>query len=605
MKVQKPSGRKLNHNKRTVTPKLFVFVDTETLLDRNDPNVIKHSFRLGVAWFVRYRSETDNPTITKLRFTDISDFWDKLDGFVKGKNTVHLIAHNAFFDSTILQHITHLEERGFECRFIFEDGVTFIANWANDQRKVMILDNANWFKGKLETWGETLGIEKLPMPEFSDSDDKWFVYCDRDVEILYRLQQWFLDFIQDNDLGTWKYTIASCSLNSYRHRFMPHPIYIPEKSGETDLARKAYKGGRTEGFYYGEANDGPFYKLDINSMYPFVMADNLYPTCVEGYADNPTIDSVASYVKRGGVVAKCRVNVNKPYFPYFDGERIIYPIGQFDTVLFTPEVKLCIDQGWLESIESVGLYRMRPIFKEFVDFFYGERMRYKERGDVLRVALFKLFLNSLYGKFGQRKFKDVVIGQAEPGTFNVSYGKNVVTGATYLYRQIGRNVIRSEKGGEGHNAFVGIAGHVTAYARIYLYSCIERAGRANVYYTDTDSLIVGQLGYDNLSSTLDNKALGALKCEGVADSIAIVAPKHYRFGEKWTIKGVRKNAEKIGEDTYRQEVWPGVNRILQQGEETYYNYFVTKRLSAKVASGNIDGQGFVHPFELMEGNRVN
>ncbi len=38
----------------------------------------------------------------------------------------------------------------------------------------------------------------------------------------------------------------------------------------------SYRGGRNECFFIGEAH-GEFYKLDVNSMYPYVMATHYYP----------------------------------------------------------------------------------------------------------------------------------------------------------------------------------------------------------------------------------------------------------------------------------------------------------------------------------------
>lgn len=598
MSTTRVSSRKLKGNKTTRYPQYFCFVDTETLPEEKENGKTVHRFRLGVAILARFRKDAAGILLRTIRFRNRDDFWSKALSFISGKNTLHIIAHNILFDMTVLKHRKYLTEAGYDCQFIFEDGFIFIAKWQNGDKRIMLLDNANWFMGKLEKWGSVLNKPKLTMPLWDASDDEWLTYCQRDTEILYDLQKWYLDFLVKNDLGNWRYTLASCSFNAYRHRFMPYPIYIPEESAETALARQSYRGGRTECFYQGEYTDGPYYKLDFNSMYPAIMRNAMYPVRVCGYAKRPDMAKVREYLQIGGVIAHCRVKTNEPYYPINYNGKCAYPIGVFDTTLTTGEMRLAFDNNWLEEIYECAFYKMRPIFTTFVDFFYSERLKWKEDGDILRTLLFKLFLNSLYGKFGQRGFEDKVIGCAEPGTFETCFGYDRVTKEHTVIRQIGRNIIRSLRVGEGYNSFTAVASHVTAYARICLYNHILLAGRNNVYYCDTDSIIVNQQGMNNLKECLSDTELGKLKCEGVSDSVCIKAPKHYLFDERWTIKGLRKNAEQLAINTYRQEIWPGLNKILAQEEEVYYNYCQVKTLNACIESGTILPDGRVIPFVL-------
>ncbi len=594
----KPKSRKLGKNKTTRHPQLWCFVDTETVLHKSEDNKTIHNFRLGVAIFVRFRSDVATPKVTVVNFTDRETFWKAIDEFIKGKNTVNIITHNALFDMVVLRFQTYLVSLGFDCRFMFEQGVTFISKWRNGDRGVMILDNSNWFAGKLSKWGDKLNVPKMDMPEFGASDEDWFTYCYRDTEILYRLQLWLLEFIKSNDLGNWKFTLASLSFSSYRHRFMQHPIYIPEETRETFLARNAYKGGRTECFYSGLFNSGPYYKVDINSMYPFVMLVNEYPTNVEGYVRNPTLSSVKKGLRKYCAVAKVRVNVNKPYFPIKYNGKTIYPVGKFEIFISTPELQIALKNNWLEEVQEIIWYRKRNIFKQFVEFFYTERMVWKDKGDELRSYMFKIFLNSLYGKFGQRKFEDRVIGFQEPGTFETSYYYDNITGKRGVIRQLGANVILSTVGGEGYNSFVAIASHVTSYARIYLYSLIVKAGRENCFYCDTDSIILNGAGLSNVDYAIDKRKLGKLKVEGESDEIEIISPKHYIFDSDVTLKGVSKSAKRTEDGGYVQEIWPGLNTILKVKTNNYFNYNIIKHLRSTVQSGDIQPNGTVTPYKL-------
>ena len=53
-----------------------------------------------------------------------------------------------------------------------------------------------------------------------------------------------------------------------------------------------------------------------------------------------------------------------------------------------------------------------------------------------------------------------------------------------------------------------------------------------------------------------------------------IAPKHYKFGKEWKIKGVSKTAKKLDDNVYEQEIWPGLNTLLKEDREHYYNYSI-------------------------------
>jgi len=110
--------------------------------------------------------------------------------------------------------------------------------------------------------------------------------------------------------------------------------------------------------------------------------------------------------------------------------------------------------------------------------------------------------------------------------------------------------------------------------------------------------IVDKNGLEQVESLLDDTRLGFIKVEGTSEIINIVAPKHYLFDNHWTVKGVRKDAVKLSENTYRQEIWPGLNTILKSGEEVYFNYHQTKTLQPTIISGRVASDGTIEPFTL-------
>lgn len=591
-------AHKLKQTTRCVMPEHLIFVDVETTQHQDTNNKIYHQLKLGVGIHYRNRRDGINNKKTLFRFTDEYDFWGWVESKAIKKSILYLISHNAVFDFIVLRHIKHLTQLGYKCLFIYEGGVRFIAKWRKKNHTIMILDNSNWFAGKLERWGKELDLPKLVMPKSVDSTEKWFIYCKRDAEILFELFIWYTSFLKSNDLGTWKYTIASQAFTSFRHRFMSHPIYIPADNQETKIARESYHGGRTECFQIGEYNNESFYKVDVNSMYPYVMHHYRYPTNFDGIYDSPNIHRVLKSLETKAIIGDVLLDTPIPLFVAKKDGRNVYPLGVFRTTLCSEELRIAIENGWIKKIYSCVVYRSRFIFIDYVDFFYRIKQDASMANKPLLRSFSKLYLNSLYGKFGQRGFSDSIIGEDTEDTIRVSYGYNMQSGERFILRQIGKQVLYSERKGEGYNSFCAIASHVTANARIYLYSIIIMAGRENCFYCDTDSVIVNKKGLERLSSLMDDTRLGFLKIEGQCNKIEIIAPKHYYFDKHWVVKGVRKTAVQVDPNTYKQEVWPGLNTILKTQEERYFNYFITKHLNPRIVSGIVGKKGNVKPFVM-------
>jgi len=72
-----------------------------------------------------------------------------------------------------------------------------------------------------------------------------------------------------------------------------------------------------------------------------------------------------------------------------------------------------------------------------------------------------------------------------------------------------------------------------------------KAGRENVYYCDTDSLIVNEKGLLNLKDLIDKDKLGFLKVEGESVNNFFIKPKYYIFDGKEIIKGVKKSSIRL------------------------------------------------------------
>lgn len=341
-----------------------------------------------------------------------------------------------------------------------------------------------------------------------------------------------------------------------------------------------YYGGRVQCFKKGLI-DKAFHVVDINSAYPFAMVHK-HPISVKAHtltgkaAQGPVIEQsmyVIKGVSRGSL--PWRDDNGALTFPHDDVVRVYKITGW--------ELKAGIETG---RVGPFAIEQREDFLKE-IDFgdYVGHFYRLKSSVDKSSAAYVyaKLFLNSLYGKFGAcpeayasygivsmkdrtkvSKNRETMIGRKRGpwswagtlGTFALMEGRDDETGET--------NPVESD--------FINAAtaASITGFVRAYLLrhmDALEKAG-ATMLYCDTDSLVY-QLDSDVATHPLSmGKLLGQWSYEGRFSHGAIAGKKLYAFhqdaetyretcakskGEdkptpwKKANKGVKLNAEEIVE----------------------------------------------------------
>lgn len=589
----------IKENKSTAYPTRIILFDTETKATAVGPRAQRHDLRLGVACFWRRRTGEEPDSLEWFTFHRAQDFWEWVVSKAhKGTRTI-VVSHNLGFDLPILQAFQWLPTLGFKVRAFYSKGMTTLIRCRAEKITLELIDNTNFYAGRLADLGEVVGIPKGSVDFESVSDRDLETYCHRDVEILLRLWQKWFDFLTEHDLGQWYRTLPSQAFGAFRHRFLDRPILIHDHEEALKLERESYHGGRTEVLRVGAFEEGPYYKLDVNSMYPYVMHTFDYPFCLRGYKESAPLPYLRKKLEKYHVIAEVRITTEDPAFVLHLDSHACYPVGTFWTVLTTRELKLVLERGKILEVGRLAFYSGARIFKTYVDYFYSLKQQYAQESNPTFRLITKGFMNFLYGKFGQRGLQDKLLGECDPGLFRIMEMVEPETQQQYDLIFIGGQIIRREKKDESYNSFPAVAAEVTANARLRLYEFIGLAKRQNVFYLDTDSLIVNAKGMELLCGMVHGSKLGSLKLEGTADTIEIRSPKDYSFGGISRIKGIRSNAQQIGPASYLQDKFPSIQGLLRSSENT--EYIVTqqvKRLNRQIYSGIITLDGYVRPFRL-------
>jgi len=522
------------------------------------------------------------------------NFWRSVLDGIGEREHLWVIGDEVGIAIRILNAIESLSDSGFAGdRFFATDTCTFVS-FRKGMCKVKFLDSQNVWRAGLKDLAQLAGVAPLPGPAEADGSTSPSTFSKWAVNVLMDAWGQYLRFVLDHDLGEFAITVGSQAANAFRHRFMDTEIGISDDANQTDIERDAYHGGRCSVFRLGLFENDTYYKLDINGAYAWAMHSYPYPAKAVLQAKGYSAKTLRNLLEHHLAIAEVILETDTPAYPIKIGRRPLYPVGTFKATLSTPELRKALDDGSVKAVGRVMLYEKAMLFTDFVTFFTDKRQEFKKAGNKIWEMLCKRFLNSLYGKFGQRGYSQKRIGDAPPG---VVYAFRLIDGDTgnwcWQYA-FGGKVIIERQSDESADSFPAIPSHVTAYLRLHLFRLIEQAGRENVFYTDTDALVVNQAGYNRLADELHPTQSGKLKVEGQGDRLKIWGGKWYELGGKLTSAGIKGDAVRVGRTRFVQcETQSLKASFVAKDARTVRSSRVGKRFSKRSTAFHTDQDGVV------------
>ena len=344
--------------------------------------------------------------------------------------------------------------------------------------------------------------------------------------------------------GLVKMTCASDAMNQYKKitgadnfdRWFPVlPIEL-----DADI-RRSYKGGYV---YLKPEHKGrrglQGVTLDVNSLYPWALYDNLlpwgYPIYFEGFPDQDLdyplwiLHLKCTFDLKPGHLPTLQLKNNRRFIEteYLTTSRgRIAGVSENDPVemwLTNIDFQLLVDHYDIANFEPINGFRFkgrRDMFKPYIDYW----MHIKETTTGALRQLAKLMLNSLYGKFAARTMSMTKIPALDPDDDIVSYTYSDLEARPPIY--------------------TAVAAFTTAYARNKTIRSAQ-AVYDRFIYADTDSLhLIGTEIPEGLE--VHPTKLGAWKNEGEFTDSKFIRAKTYMEttakGTKVTCAGMPDNVK--------------------------------------------------------------
>ena len=457
-------------------------------------------------------------------FTDPSDMLAYLTA--PQRRGAWLWSHNLEYDLAVL---TGGDLTMLSCLFIHSRLL-----WAETQdahrHKWRFCDSLNIFPAMtVAALGDLVGLPKLQTPEAllvaanngrtapaNTRSEMHLIqeYCLRDAMIVHRAVT-ALQATLNGLGGQLQATIAGCAMDLFRRRYQTRSFRVPDRAVNL-LARSAYYGGRVEPYRLGRVSSVNGY--DVNSLYPAAQVSAELPD-----PDYMTVDvapsSLVSRLKYPGFsyVTADIPEASVPCLPVKTMQGLFFPTGLVTGAWTHNELRHALQCGVTLTDCHWSMFSTRTVqpFDKYVNDLYTLKAAAGEEGTAAR-AVYKLLLNSLYGRWGVTGDNSLAalapIRDTEDLQNHQGAELTVICDAPYLLTPLG---------GDHQPAYSQVlwAATITAEARTRMFSLLSAASD-ELIYTDTDSVwLNGRLA--------ELEGLGGLRQTHAGVDLWVVSPKEY------------------------------------------------------------------------------
>lgn len=333
-------------------------------------------------------------------------------------------------------------------------------------------------------------------------------------------------------------TGAGIALKMFTQVFLPYILYnSPEKQQIKE--REAYKGGRTEAFKksFNAVATSRLKYIDINSSYPYAMTQMMCKKYVKTifmedkeekeFVDHWLYNAKAEYIgDKKIVIANLLVKDQ-------DGTIIAHPESKF-SYHWGCELNEAVKNGFKVIINEINEYEGDTTFKGFAEYMYNERLKYKKTNPA-KAEFYKLCMNSLYGKFGQKQMVNNKLCST-PEDINAIFSDVNTKVVDWEILKNEKILMKYSKLGDKFSigSLVRFSSLIAAYARCNLSKMMRSLGWEHVYYCDTDSIFTD---VEPPAEFISQTELGKWKLESskktgkpiLITSANFLAPKLYNY----------------------------------------------------------------------------
>jgi hypothetical protein len=351
----------------------------------------------------------------------------------------------------------------------------------------------------------------------------------------------------------------------WRHNHLDHKVLVHNDAPALEAERAAMHAGRAEAWWHGKADGGPFADWDCHMSYPRIAAECAVPVKLWAYDGKPT-KTVHEWARQHWAVL-CRVEVDTdvPVVPHHTGERIIWPVGRFETTLWQPELDLIRSTGGTYRVLEQWRYNLAPALKSWAKWSMWACDSASSPLTPVQRTWAKHQSRAMIGRLALRLRAWEQWGANPDGRCGLSDLLDISAGTTTRLMHVGDRTFAEGERREASSSLPQITGWIMSVARVRLWEATVAAGQANVLHIDTDSLITNAAGSARMTAAVAAGLPGGWRRKTTHRRLRVIGPRHYRTAERDVLPGVPRTATEREPGVWVGEIWQSLAGALEDG----------------------------------------
>lgn len=592
--------RNVRKNEITRIPRKHIFLTASATISRKGTASVR-SWGGAVACFMSTRKDR-NSTEAWHEFDTPDALWSYVSAFSMSDGRTVLWAHNLGYVARLTDALNSLSRVGFKLVAHNINNRSTWLEWKKDKATLCMADVTSVFPVTIPKLGEWFRLGRLYSDLDDDNQTMRISKSRRDAEIIKEAVSSYLQWLEDEDCGNWQITGAGQSWALFRHKFLTHKMTTHDDESALMAERRAMWSGRCEAYWKGEFSAQTIHEWDFINSYPRIARDCAVPVRLLGPMPDSFSWQEALTNDKVGVLARVRIHTKQPVVPTIHNGYTVWPVGSFETTLWSPELKAAIDAGAEIEIQEAWLYRLRPALKAWGEWILAQLVRPENEVPTWLRAVLKHHSRSLIGRMAMTYNSWELFAEAPDSGVRREKVYDVDTGEMWDLMQIGSEVWRDVGRVEWPHSMPMVTGYIQSIARVELWNLLKALPEGVALYADTDSILVTQ----NHLETVDRIARELFGCrlrlKRSWDGIAIYGPRQVVTGAQVRVSGVPTNANRVERGVYDGVVWDSLATAVTRGN--------TGTVTVRPRQWHITGvdhrrnggiPGWTTPIELIDG----
>lgn len=551
--------------KTTRTPKRLAFMDAQVKM-RTKNGSKEYTWSCGALGTTHWTAKKGERKDTLKVYESSADMWETLDNFCLPSKRVTCFTYDLPQQLRISRALTGLPKLGWHLEtVVLEPGAAW-AMFKDGKRSLMFCDLKAWtpydwerIQRVVHNCGDGRVVAHVgTTPSATLAHQRAQTIREATIQIL--------EWINRDDLGPFRPTGSGQSYSAFRRQYLSDRILVHDDTARLTAERTSMWAGRTEAWQHGQILGGPFVELDMRAAYTRIASQCNVPTVALGQLHRPTVKRILGDTTKHEYLCHVEVETETPVVPASGGAHTLWPTGQFDTWVWTPELRLLDRYATKVQITSAYKYRVAPALQDFGNYVLGTLDLPDDDRLGLPYLVMKHWSRTLVGRLGLRyrawiPFSNDNDPDLSMCTF-IDYDEHTMTDMLC----VGKDMLLLGDLTESVESVPQIPAFVMSECRRRLWETMVDIGLDRVVYVDTDSIIVATHGDKRFERALLRHHAGLWAPKRRLINLYIQGPRNLTADSDRRMSGLPRSAIQSGPMEYRGEVLRSIKESMRHGK---------------------------------------